>query len=558
MRPIILIFFVFSACSSARPPLHQDPAYNITLARQRAAPSVPWVAWGAEAFERAAREGRFILIDVAAEWCHWCHVMDATTYRDPAVVAELTARFVPLKVDVDARPDLYARYAAWGWPATIVLSPQGEELGKYRGYLEPAELLHHLQTLRATPVAARRPGADLAPPVEALPWIGAHALQDLDATYDRRLGGWGRDWKRPIGPNLELELRRAAQGDARALQRARQTFAAQRALVDPIWGGLYQYSVRGIWTAPHYEKLMTIQAANLEATARGYQQTRDPALLADARGLATYLVTFLADADGLFHLSQDADVGSHDPTARFVDGHDYFPLDDAARRALGLPRVDPGRYAVANGLAIAAFAALYEATGDAADLAVAERAAEATVARLMDATGRLKRDTPHGRQVRYLMDAAALGRGLARLAEVHAHREAGNPLKPGDKSPAQIGRQRAILVVEAMLADFARPSGALVAATPDPDASGALARPEVDVRQAIAGARALSSLARVTGDPVWQGQARRTLAAVATPGGLADEGLWIGFFLLALDEAGMMPWSVPPDTADVPAAEKAD
>jgi len=27
----------------------------------------------------AKRERRFILLDCAAEWCHWCHVMDETT-----------------------------------------------------------------------------------------------------------------------------------------------------------------------------------------------------------------------------------------------------------------------------------------------------------------------------------------------------------------------------------------------------------------------------------------------------------------------------------------------
>ena len=44
-----------------------------------------WAELNAETFARARAEGRIVLIDGSAEWCHWCHVMDATTYRDPEV-----------------------------------------------------------------------------------------------------------------------------------------------------------------------------------------------------------------------------------------------------------------------------------------------------------------------------------------------------------------------------------------------------------------------------------------------------------------------------------------
>ena len=37
---------------------------------------VQWHEWGAEAFEKAKRENKPVLLDVGAVWCHWCHVMD--------------------------------------------------------------------------------------------------------------------------------------------------------------------------------------------------------------------------------------------------------------------------------------------------------------------------------------------------------------------------------------------------------------------------------------------------------------------------------------------------
>ena len=50
----------------------------------------------------------------------WCHVMDESTYKDGEVARLIWERYVALRVDQDARPDLANRYEDYGWPATIV------------------------------------------------------------------------------------------------------------------------------------------------------------------------------------------------------------------------------------------------------------------------------------------------------------------------------------------------------------------------------------------------------------------------------------------------------
>ena len=45
-----------------------------------------------------------------------------------------------MKVDIDSRPDLAERYGDYGWPATVLFSPDAAEIGKYRGYIAPEEL----------------------------------------------------------------------------------------------------------------------------------------------------------------------------------------------------------------------------------------------------------------------------------------------------------------------------------------------------------------------------------------------------------------------------------
>src|SRR5271168_3687275 len=83
-------------------------------------PKLTWTSWSDAVFVQAKQEHKFVLLDLEAVWCHWCHVMDTTTYRDPKVIALLQSKYLLVKVDQDSRPDLSNRYEEYGWPATIV------------------------------------------------------------------------------------------------------------------------------------------------------------------------------------------------------------------------------------------------------------------------------------------------------------------------------------------------------------------------------------------------------------------------------------------------------
>ena len=71
-------------------------------------PPLPWQKWDPALFDRAAREHKYILLHMAAVWCHWCHVMEGTTYRDPAIQKTILEKFIPVRVDQDADPALSA------------------------------------------------------------------------------------------------------------------------------------------------------------------------------------------------------------------------------------------------------------------------------------------------------------------------------------------------------------------------------------------------------------------------------------------------------------------
>ena len=100
-------------------------------------PPLAWQKWDPALFDRAAREDKYILLHMAAVWCHWCHVMERTTYRDPAIQQRIAEKFIAVRVDQDADPALSYCYENWGWPATIMLDKDGNEIFKRRGYIPP-------------------------------------------------------------------------------------------------------------------------------------------------------------------------------------------------------------------------------------------------------------------------------------------------------------------------------------------------------------------------------------------------------------------------------------
>src|SRR5665811_540340 len=96
--------------------------------RPNRANQIRWRSWGDEAFAEARATDRPVLLSISAVWCHWCHVMDETTFSDERVIGRLNEAFVPVRVDNDRRPDINRRYNMGGWPTVAFLTPDGEVL----------------------------------------------------------------------------------------------------------------------------------------------------------------------------------------------------------------------------------------------------------------------------------------------------------------------------------------------------------------------------------------------------------------------------------------------
>ena len=301
---------------------------------------VHWEKWEPAVFERAKRDKRYVLLEMEAVWCHWCHVMEETTYKDPEVLKKLDEHYITVKVDQDARPDLASRYEEYGWPATIIFSPEGGEIVCLTGYQPPLRMASILQGVvdDPSPIAKVTP----LPPAAAGPMsekLRAEAEERHFSHYDFKNGGYSFQHKFLNWDSCEYSLRKAMGGDARSAQMARMTLDGQLNLVDPVWGGVYQYSTDNDWVHPHFEKIMEHQANNLRIFTLAALYFKDARYAQAADRIAGYLLGFLRSPEGGFYTSQDADLVKGEHSA------EYFALDDKGRRALGMPTIDKHCYA---------------------------------------------------------------------------------------------------------------------------------------------------------------------------------------------------------------------
>ena len=395
-------------------------ALSAELGNPAAAAPIHWLHSETDAFKLAHAQHRFVLLDLEAIWCHWCHVMDEKTYADPDVRAKVAANYVALRIDQDSRPDLADRYRDYGWPATVVFGADGSEIVKRQGFIEPRPFLKLLNAIVADPSPETVAKVDTSDNGQRPSALDAATRQELieryHDTYDAKLGGLDIAQKYLDRDSVEYAIDQRADWRQDAGGKARKTLDAAQALIDPVWGGVDQYSTYADWKHPHYEKLATVQAQYLRIYALAYAAFGRDSDLHAVQQIQGYLDLFLRSRDGAFYTSQDADLkpGVH-ATA-------YFALNDAQRRAQGVPRVDKHIYALQNGQIIEGLATWGELHGDTKAVAEAKQAAQWVIAHRALPGGGFRHDEKDAAGP-YLGDTLAMGRGFLALYRATAKRK---------------------------------------------------------------------------------------------------------------------------------------
>ena len=299
---------------------------------------VDWYAWGDEAFDRARREDKPVLISVGYSACHWCHVIAHESFEDQEVAELLNRDFISVKVDREERPDVDAVYmdavqlysGSGGWPMTVLALPDGqpffaatylpkESLDGVMGIKQllrsaaavwrddrpsaeraARELTRRMAELADRPVRRERPSAALCD----------QALAAYADSYDERWGGFGRAPKFPAAHNLLFLLRHYERtGHTSALDMVTGTLDAmyRGGIFDHIGGGFCRYSTDRQWLIPHFEKMLYDNALLLWAYADAYRVTGKALYRDVALRTAAYVLRELTSPEGAFYCAQDAD-----------------------------------------------------------------------------------------------------------------------------------------------------------------------------------------------------------------------------------------------------------
>ncbi len=306
---------------------------------QHAHNPVDWYPWGDEAFERAKKENKPVLVSIGYAACHWCHVMERESFEDEATAGYMNGHFINIKVDREEHPDVDHMYMdavqaisqQGGWPLNVFVTP--DRVPFYGGTYYPPKPLYGrpswLQVLeRMNEIWATQQDEVAAQTDQMLNYLKQLSVVALDkskgwdssacrivadnmlAMADKEYGGFGNAPKFPATTTIIYLLEHYQYtGYQPALEQALKSLDAMAdgGIYDQLGGGFARYSTDKFWLAPHFEKMLYDNALLVMAYTTAYAITGNKKYGAIVDETIEFVKRELSSPEGGFYCALDAD-----------------------------------------------------------------------------------------------------------------------------------------------------------------------------------------------------------------------------------------------------------
>lgn len=331
--------------------IHSSSPYLL----QHAYNPVDWYEWGDEAFEKARKEDKLLLVSIGYSSCHWCHVMEHESFEKEETAALMNSLFVNIKVDREERPDIDQIYmdavqmltGRGGWPLNVFILPDGRPVhgGTYFPVDEWKRVLQALANFykekkqEAIDFAeSLRQGIsklDFGQPASALSELNKETFTGIFNTwkgsFDKKWGGfnWAPKFPLPISHEALLNYYFHSKDEEIikfvniSLQRM-----ANGGIYDQIGGGFSRYSVDPYWKVPHFEKMLYDNAQLISLYSHAYSINPDPLFKKIVYQTIEFLKREMQDKSAGFYSALDAD-------SEGVEGKYYVWTSDEIDAILG-------------------------------------------------------------------------------------------------------------------------------------------------------------------------------------------------------------------------------
>lgn len=315
---------------------------------QHAHNPVNWLPWGDEAFEKAKKENKLVIISIGYSACHWCHVMEHQSFEDESVAKLMNEHYVCIKVDREERPDVDQIYMLavqlmsghGGWPLNCFTLPDGRPI--YGGTYFPKDqwtnvlnTLHDLYTNEPDKVIGY--AEQLTDGINKAELILVnYNYKDFSFSYlhkcidswvkrfDTTEGGPNRAPKFPLPNNYLFLLRYAhlcntypkktAESENNLAEEVEKHVhltlqkMAFGGIYDQLGGGFARYSTDMLWKVPHFEKMLYDNAQLVSLYSEAFHKTKDPLYEQVIRETLDFIERELTSPEGCFYSALDADT----------------------------------------------------------------------------------------------------------------------------------------------------------------------------------------------------------------------------------------------------------